>query len=128
MIKENNTSDGSLPGGNVPDETELEDYTADEYMTDNYGLTNIKDDKTYDPDIPVRSWFVTLMCMNIPIVGWIYLLILSGDKKQGAKKDFAKAYLVYKLVFLLISILILGAAAYVGLEYLEKLLAYMEML
>ena len=68
--------------------------------------------------MPPRRWFLTFMCMNIPIVGWIYLLC----------RDFAKAYLVYKLVFLAAALIILGILVYIGLDLADKLLAYMEML
>lgn len=78
--------------------------------------------------VPVRHWFVTLMCMNIPIIGWIYLMILACSPSKGPRRDFAKAYLLYKLVFLLLSLAILAVAVHYGLEILDKLLAYMEML
>ena len=44
--------------------------------------------------MPPRRWFLTFMCMNIPIVGWIYLLCLAFGKKENQLRDFAKAYLV----------------------------------
>jgi len=78
--------------------------------------------------IPVRRWFVTLMCMNIPIIGWIYLMILACSRSKGARRDFAKAYLLYKLLFLLISTVILAVAIHYGLELLDVLLSYMDML
>lgn len=78
--------------------------------------------------VPVRSWFVTFMCMNIPIVGWIYLIILACSPSAGAKKDFAKAYLIYKTIFLLITLAILAVFVHYGLILLDQVLAYMEML
>ena len=78
--------------------------------------------------IPVRRWFVTFMCMNIPIIGWIYLIVLAFSRSKGARRDFAKAYLLYKLVFLLISAAILAVAIHYGLELLDLLLSYMDML
>ena len=78
--------------------------------------------------VPVRHWFVTLMCMNIPIIGWIYLMILACSPSKGPRRDFAKAYLLYKLIFLLLSLAILAVAVHYGLEVLNKVLAYMEML
>lgn len=78
--------------------------------------------------VPVHSWFVTFMCMNIPVIGWIYLLILALSPSMGPRRDFAKAYLLYKLVFLLLSLAILALALHYGLLFLDKLLAYMEML
>lgn len=78
--------------------------------------------------VPVHSWFVTFMCMNIPVIGWIYLLILALSPSMGPRRDFAKAYLLYKLVFLLLSLAIIAVALHYGLLFLDKLLAYMEML
>ena len=78
--------------------------------------------------IPPRKWFFTFMCMNIPIIGWIYLLTKAFGKKETPLKDFSRAYLLYKLVFLAVALVILGIAVYIGLGILDKLLAYMEML
>lgn len=78
--------------------------------------------------IPPRKWFFTFMCMNIPIIGWIYLLTKAFGKKDTPLKDFSRAYLLYKLVFLAVALVILGIAVYIGLGILDKLLAYMEML
>ncbi len=76
----------------------------------------------------VGEWFFTFMCMNIPIAGWFYLLYLAFNKKKTELKNFARAFLFYKLVFLAISAVILGILIYIGLDYLDQLLAYMEML
>lgn len=112
---------------------------ADDETTDLAKLTRIPvpaDSDDYDdipaaplpPDAPVGKWFFTFMCMNIPIVGWIYLFYLAFSKKVTNRRSFARAYLFYKLVFLLIGILILGILVYIGLDLLDQLLAYMEML
>ena len=81
-----------------------------------------------DYRIPPRKWFLTFMYMNIPVIGWIYLLVKAFGRKNTQLKDFARAYLLYKLVFLLVALIILGLAVYVGLGILDELLAYMEML
>lgn len=76
----------------------------------------------------VHRWFFTFMCMNLPIIGWFYLLGLAFSKKRTDRRNFARAYLFYKLVFLLASALIVGILVYIGLDLLDQLLAYMEML
>lgn len=76
---------------------------------------------------PARSWFNTFMIMNIPIIGWLYLLILAFGKKDQ-RKDFAKAYLIYKLVFLLVALAIIALLLHVGMEAADQLLQYMDML
>lgn len=79
-------------------------------------------------EAPVHRWFFTFMCMNLPIIGWFYLLGLAFGKSQTDRRNFARAYLFYKLVFLLASALIIGILVYIGLDLLDQLLAYMEML
>ena len=55
-------------------------------------------------------------------------MILACSPSKGPRRDFAKAYLLYKLIFLLLSLAILAVAVHYGLEVLNKVLAYMEML
>lgn len=74
------------------------------------------------------SWYRTFMHMNIPIFGWIYLLILTRSKKQPQKREFARAYLLYKTTILVSCILLLVLAIHVAIPYAEQLLDYMEML
>lgn len=98
-------------------DTDVEDFAQDEdSLVSSYR------------DTSVHSWFFTFMCMNIPIVGWIYLLYLGFNKKQTDRRSFARAYLFYRLLFLLISAVILGVIVYLGLQVLDQILAYMEML
>lgn len=75
----------------------------------------------------ILSWFNTFMLMNIPLIGWIYLIILSLRKKDQ-RKDFARAYLVYKLVFLLVALAIIAICLYAGMEAVDRLLQYINML
>lgn len=128
----------------IPDTTESSEHSAKE-DTDRIqkAIEKVTDDvtaslpplKTAPQKRPVSAeranihrWFFTFMCMNIPVAGWIYLLYLAFNKKQTDRREFARAYLFYKLLFLLLSALILGILVYIGLEVLDKLLAYMEML
>lgn len=76
----------------------------------------------------IQSWFNTFMIMNIPIIGWIYLLVLALRKNADQRKDFARAYLVYKLVFFLVALGIFILLLYGGMEVVDRLLRYMNML
>ncbi len=84
--------------------------------------------ETPPAQVSAASWFVTLMCMNIPVIGWLYLIILAFSKSAGARRGFARAYLLYKFIFLLITLAILAVAVHYGMIYLDMLLSYMEML
>ena len=76
----------------------------------------------------VRSWFFTFMCMNMPIVGWFYLFHKARYEEDPARKEFARACLFYKLVFLIAGAIVLLILIWIGLRLLDQLLAYMEML
>lgn len=76
----------------------------------------------------VRSWFFTFMCMNMPIVGWFYLFHKARYEEDPARKEFARAYLFYKLVFFIAGAVVLLILIWIGLGLLDRLLAYMEML
>lgn len=80
------------------------------------------------PRATARSWFFTLMCMNIPIVGWFYMMYLAFNKKSTDRKSFAQAYLLYKLIFFITAAVIIGIACYIGLGILDQLLGYMDKL
>lgn len=101
-----------------------EEPTQEEPMQEDFG----PEDRPLSSPARVHRWFFTFMCMNIPIVGWIYLFYLAFSKKTTDRRDFARAYLFYKLIFLIVSAVILGILIYIGMGLLDQLLAYMEML
>lgn len=76
----------------------------------------------------VRSWFFTFMCMNMPIVGWFYLFHKARYEEDPARKEFARAYLFYKLVFFIAGAVVLLILIWIGMGLLDQLLAYVEML
>ena len=78
--------------------------------------------------MPPRRWFLTFMCMNMPIVGWFYLFHKARYEEDPARKEFARAYLFYKLVFFIAGAVVLLILIWIGLGLLDQLLAYVEML
>ncbi len=89
--------------------------------------------------VPMKDWYMTFMYMSIPVIGWIYLLILALKKNKTKdskeimeskkiRSEFAKAFLLYKLTILITCILMIAFLINLTIPYIEKLLAYMEML
>ena len=76
----------------------------------------------------VHHWFFTFMWINIPVIGWFYLFYLAFNRKNTSRRNFARAYLLYKLLSVLLSAALLAALVYVGIQVADKVLAYMEML
>ncbi len=81
-----------------------------------------------EPQAKISSWFVTFMAMRIPIVGWIYLLYLAFSRKTKNRRNFARAYLLIKLIFLILGIIILFLVISMAMNILQDLLDYMAML
>lgn len=127
VVDEETASLPPLPLSGIPaDDEENDEMTREaDQKTDQETPPVTETDLT---KAPVHTWFFTFMCMNIPIIGWFYLLYLAFNKKKTERRNFARAYLFYKLIFLLISAVILGIFIYIGLGLLDQLLAYMEML
>lgn len=122
-------ADASVADSSVADAPAVDSPAADSPVADSPAPPQKSPAPSATPTrIPPRKWFFTFMCMNIPIIGWIYLLTKAFGKKDTPLKDFSRAYLLYKLVFLAVALVILGIAVYIGLGILDKLLAYMEML
>ena len=102
-------------------------HTAGSKNTD----AGFRDDteSSYDSrPIEINEWFHTFMCMNMPIVGWFYLFHKARYEEDPARKEFARACLFYKLVFLIAGAVVLLILIWIGLGLLDQLLAYMEML
>lgn len=127
----------SEPQKNVSPDFITNDELDDDFKSDDNGhkgksapepASVFLPDTVMVPRATARSWFFTLMCMNIPIAGWFYMMYLACSKKYTDRKSFAQAYLLYKLIFFIIAAIILGIACCIGLGVLDKLLDYMDQL
>lgn len=55
----------------------------------------------------VGSWMLTIFLLGIPVVGFIYVLILAFGADTGAKKNYARATLIWMAIGIVISTIIL---------------------
>lgn len=75
----------------------------------------------------VSQWFLSICWLNIPIVGFIYALILAiHPKTPYDKKNFARGYLLYQTLVLLLSLTILFVLYKVGLSFIDEMLSYVK--
>ena len=72
------------------------------------------------PDDSVGSWMLTLFVAGIPLVGFIYLLVLAlGSGSSPAKRNYARAMFIWQIIALIGLILMLvlfGGAIMAGLQ------------
>ena len=68
------------------------------------------------PDDSVGGWMLTLFLMGLPLVGFVYLLVLVlalGSGGSHAKRNFARAALIWQIICGLVAVLffvLFGAA------------------
>lgn len=73
----------------------------------------------------VGQWFQTLCWMNIPVFGFFYMLVLAIRKKTPPqKKSFAIAYILYRILVLLLAVTILFVLYKIGLSFIDEILRY----
>ena len=72
------------------------------------------------PDDSVGAWMLTLFVAGIPVVGFIYLLILAlGSGGSPAKRNFARAMFIWQIIGVVATVLILllfGSAIFAALQ------------
>ena len=72
------------------------------------------------PDDSVGSWMLTLFVAGIPLVGFIYLLVLAlGSGSSPAKRNYARAMFIWQiiaLIGLILMFVLFGGAIMAGLQ------------
>ena len=72
------------------------------------------------PDNSVGAWMLTLFVAGIPVIGFIYLLVLAlGSGGSPAKRNYARAMFIWQIIALIVLILVFvlfGSAIMAGLQ------------
>ena len=72
------------------------------------------------PDESVGSWMLTLLLCGIPVIGFIYLLVLAfGSGAAPSKRNFARDVFAWEIIALIATIILyvlFGAAIFAGLN------------
>ena len=75
--------------------------------------------------VSVSQWFLSICWLNIPVIGFIYMLYMAlSHKVHPAKKNFARGYLIYRCLVLILSVTILYVLYQVGLSFIDDLLSF----
>ena len=77
--------------------------------------------------VSVSEWFLSICWIKIPVIGFIYVLVLALSKKtHPAKKNFARGYLVYRCLVLILSLTIMYVLYQVGLSFIDDMLSFVK--
>lgn len=75
----------------------------------------------------IGKWFQMICFMNIPVLGFIYMLVkLIRKKTPGEQRAFAAAYLIYRILVLLLAVTVLYILYQVGLDFVDTILKYAD--
>ena len=75
----------------------------------------------------VGQWFQTLCLMHIPFFGFFYMLVLAIRRETPPqKKSFAAAYVLYRVLVMLLALTILFILYRIGLSFVDELLQYVR--
>ena len=73
------------------------------------------------------NWFITFLIMDIPVFGFITLLVWAfGKNTDGVKKTFARARILYRVIFTVVTFAILYVLFRLAVPRLEHLLDYLR--
>lgn len=73
----------------------------------------------------VGRWFQTICLMNIPILGFWYMVVLAVRKKTPPqRKSFAIAYILYRILVMILAFTILYVLYRIGLDFVDEILKY----
>ena len=73
----------------------------------------------------VGQWFQILCITKVPVVGFIYMLVLAIRKKTPPyKKSYAIAFILYRILVLALAMTVLFILYKVGLGFVDEILKY----
>lgn len=73
------------------------------------------------------DWLYLILTMNIPVAGWIVVIIGAiGKNKPTEKKMFCRAYIVFKAIMLVLSLICIYFAINVSANLVEQALDMMQ--
>lgn len=73
------------------------------------------------------AWFQTFCWMHIPVVGFWYMVVMACRRKSSKeKKAFARAYILYRVLVLILACTLLYIFYRMGLSFIEQILSYIE--
>lgn len=114
----------------APEEDVLEEKSM-ETVAQQYAGDVEKKESTREEKIKmagrIGNWFQTFCYMRIPVIGFIYILVLAFSKKTPeSKKEFARGYILYKVLVWILAVVLLYCLYKVGLGFVEGMLSFIK--
>lgn len=83
--------------------------------------------KGTEGNLSVSQWFLSICWLKIPVIGFVYALILAlSSKTPVEKRNFARGYILYRCLVIFLAMTILYVVYRVGLGFVEELLSYVN--
>lgn len=80
-----------------------------------------------DKSMSLLDWLYLILTVNTPILGWIVVIVGAiGKNKPKEKKMFCRAYIIFKLIMLVISSICLYYVFNIAIGLIEQGLNMMQ--
>ncbi len=75
----------------------------------------------------VGKWFQTICWIKIPIIGFLYILVLAVSKRTPPdKKYFVLGYLMYKILVWTLALVLIYCLYNIGLNFIDDMLSFVK--
>lgn len=69
------------------------------------------DSSVLEPPMTLGDWIITMLLTAIPIVNIILMIYWAISAKNTSKKNYARAFIIFTLVVIVLSVLLSGCTA-----------------
>lgn len=81
-----------------------------------------------DPEqMSISDWLFTICWIRIPFFGFLYACVVALRRGNNrTKKNYAAAYIIYRLLVLVLTVAVLYVFYKVGLDFVDQMLSYVK--
>lgn len=75
--------------------------------------------------VSVSQWFLSVCWLKIPLIGFIYALVLAfSPRVHLSKRNFARGYLIYRILVLILAATLLYVLYTFGISLVDQILSF----
>ncbi len=92
------------------------------------GLSAVpSDDREQPAGVTASQWFLSICWLKIPVFGILYALVLAFvPGTDRTKKNFARGYLLYQILVLILAVTVAYVIYTLGLDLVDQVLSFVS--
>lgn len=76
-----------------------------------------------EPVMTMWQYVLTFVLINLPVVGFIFLIVFAFDKQKPNRANMCRGFIIYSLIITVFSLILFGIVLFLGLTALDDFLA-----